>query len=92
MYSLGLLILLYCITVYTRYIILSCTYNIFPSKYSMLLTVIIHKVGWALGAILYEINSLPWELIEPEGQPWGELFLAASIGILYHIHNTISAF
>jgi hypothetical protein len=39
-----------------------------------------NKVGWPLGAILYEINSLPWELVTPDRQPWGKLFLAAVTG------------
>lgn len=40
-----------------------------------------HKVGWPLGAILYEINSLPWEMEQPiVREPWGKLFLAATIG------------
>ena len=44
-----------------------------------------NKVGWPLGAILYEINSLPWELTAVERQPWGKLFVAAVLGIYPHI-------
>lgn len=40
-----------------------------------------NKVGWALGAILYEINTLPYDLEDTE-EPWGGYFLAASIGIV----------
>lgn len=45
-----------------------------------------NKVGWPLGAILYEINSLPWEMeqIVPR-EPWGKFFLAAAIGIILPI-------
>lgn len=40
-----------------------------------------NKVGWPLGAILYEINSLPWELEqEVPREPWGKFFLAAAVG------------
>jgi hypothetical protein len=40
-----------------------------------------NKVGWPLGAILYEINSLPWELEQTvPREPWGLFFLAVSIG------------
>ena len=28
-----------------------------------------HKVGWAIGAMLYEINALPWEYEKPEASP-----------------------
>lgn len=41
-----------------------------------------NKAGWALGAIMHEINSLPWELRRPEQrQPWGYYFLAALAGM-----------
>lgn len=42
------------------------------------------QVGWALGAILYEINELPWVLkLSPvEQHPYGFVFLAAVIGFL----------
>jgi hypothetical protein len=41
-----------------------------------------NKVGWALGAILYEINSLPWELdIQPKHN-FAELIIAASVGCI----------
>jgi len=43
-----------------------------------------NKAGWALGAIMHEINSLPWELREASGverQPWGWYFLSAAVGI-----------
>src|SRR5690606_36473731 len=41
-----------------------------------------HSVGWALGAILYEINELPWELEVSaiEAHPWGFVLAAACIG------------
>lgn len=39
-----------------------------------------NKVGWALGAILYEINSLPWELDIKPKRSFAELFLAVTIG------------
>jgi hypothetical protein len=32
---------------------------------------------------LYEINSLPWELTAVERQPWGKLFVAAMMGLLF---------
>ena len=45
-----------------------------------------NKVGWPLGAILYEINSLPWELEQPEiREPWGKFFLAATIGTVVRL-------
>lgn len=44
-----------------------------------------HKVGWTLGAILYEINSLPW-LYKPESIPKAENvitgLLAGNIGFI----------
>ena len=41
-----------------------------------------NKAGWALGAIMHEINSLPWELRRPdEKQPWGWYFLSAAVGM-----------
>jgi hypothetical protein len=51
-----------------------------------------NKVGWPLGAILYEINSLPWELEEAvPRQPWGLFFLAVIIGkFMSHILICIS--
>lgn len=40
-----------------------------------------NKVGWPMGAILYEINSLPWELEQPvPREPWGKFFCAAAVG------------
>jgi hypothetical protein len=41
-----------------------------------------HKVGWALGAILYEINELPWELhlSDVERHPLPYVLAAARIG------------
>lgn len=40
-----------------------------------------NKVGWPMGAILYEINSLPWELEQPvPREPWGKFFCAAFVG------------
>lgn len=41
-----------------------------------------NKAGWALGAIMHEINSLPWELRQAEvRQPWGLIFLSAVVGL-----------
>lgn len=41
-----------------------------------------NKAGWALGAIMHEINSLPWELKQAEvRQPWGLIFLSAVLGL-----------
>jgi GDA1/CD39 (nucleoside phosphatase) family len=28
-----------------------------------------HKVGWPIGAMLYEINTLPWQYVRPEPHP-----------------------
>lgn len=41
-----------------------------------------HKVGWALGAILFEINDLPWELhlSNMEAHPYKFALIAASLG------------
>lgn len=41
-----------------------------------------HKVGWALGAILYEINELPWilKLSPVEKHPLGFAILAGVLG------------
>lgn len=43
-----------------------------------------HRVGWALGAILYEINELPWilKLSAMETHPYGFVALASVIGNL----------
>jgi hypothetical protein len=41
-----------------------------------------NKAGWALGAIMHEINSLPWELrSRDEKQPWGLYLLSAAVGL-----------
>lgn len=41
-----------------------------------------NKAGWALGAIMHEINALPWELQELEArQIWGWYILSAVIGM-----------
>jgi hypothetical protein len=40
-----------------------------------------NKVGWAFGAILYEINVLPWMMAEqPEKLVWAEYFLCVVAG------------
>lgn len=43
-----------------------------------------HKVGWALGAILYEINELPWvlKLSTIESYPWGFVIVASVLGFI----------
>ena len=42
-----------------------------------------NKVGWPLGAILHEINNLPWELEDPfDRTPWGAYVLACLVGII----------
>ncbi len=42
-----------------------------------------NKVGWPLGAILHEINNLPWELVDPfDRTPWGKYVLACLLGII----------
>jgi hypothetical protein len=42
-----------------------------------------NKVGWAYGAMLYEINSLPFKLVEPdEIRLLGKLLLAWSCGVV----------
>jgi len=39
--------------------------------------------GWALGAMIHEINNLPWELEDlGERSPWGRYILSALIGIV----------
>lgn len=39
--------------------------------------------GWALGAMIHEINNLPWELEDIGGSgPWGRYILAALIGLV----------
>ena len=55
-----------------------------------------HKLGWALGSILYEINTLPWEYVEAHGQhhinakksetmfhDWGMDFSRFLLGIVF---------
>ncbi len=41
-----------------------------------------HSVGWALGAILYEINEMPWELqlSAIDEHPWGFVLVASILG------------
>jgi Golgi nucleoside diphosphatase len=41
-----------------------------------------NKVGWALGAILYEINELPWQIDDTlsKSYSWGLIILVAFIG------------
>lgn len=42
-----------------------------------------NKVGWPLGAILHEINNLPWELEDPfDRTPWGKYVLSALVGVI----------
>jgi hypothetical protein len=39
------------------------------------------QVTWALGAILYEINALPWQFNDKaKDLPWGVIFLSSCIG------------
>jgi hypothetical protein len=38
------------------------------------------KVSWALGAILYEVNSLPW--VVEEFLPWSQIYLSLMVGML----------
>eukprot|EP01038_Epipyxis_sp_PR26KG_P015106 gene15106-20325_t len=44
-----------------------------------------NKVGWALGAILFEINTLPWSISTSVvgGSEFGGLVLAAAIGFAF---------
>jgi hypothetical protein len=44
-------------------------------------------VGWALGAILFEINELPWILKENpmDSHPFGFVFLASVIGFTFGV-------
>jgi len=54
-----------------------------------------NKVGWALGAILYEINELPWQIDDTlsKSYSWGLIILVAFIGkdysddTLYNFHS-----
>ena len=50
-----------------------------------------HKVGWALGAILYEINELPWVLkLSPvEKHPIGFAILAGVLGESLHVRIVV---
>ena len=43
-----------------------------------------NKVGWALGAILYEINALPWAKESNFGDsiPWGWIMAGCIVGML----------
>lgn len=42
-----------------------------------------NKVTWALGAILYEINALPWGLQNSDGDlPWGIILFFACAGLI----------
>jgi hypothetical protein len=51
------------------------------STITVLDTVNGNKVSWTLGAIMYEINSLPWQLESPPlKEPWGKYLIAAAIG------------
>ncbi len=49
-------------------------------------------MGWALGAILYEINQLPWELeLSPaERNPVGFASLALVIGNLLDLRKEVA--
>lgn len=52
-----------------------------------------HKVGWALGAMLYEINTLPWSYSRPDNYleaqakslqiQWDTLFIVATLFALF---------
>lgn len=42
-----------------------------------------HKVGWALGSMLYEINTLPWDLARSEDKNnWAEIWSALIAGVI----------
>ena len=42
-----------------------------------------YKVGWPLGAILHELNNLPWELEDPfDRSPWGTYVLVCLGGVI----------
>jgi Golgi nucleoside diphosphatase len=52
-----------------------------------------HKVGWALGAMLYEINTLPWSYSRPDNNleaqakslqmQWNTLFIVATVFAMF---------
>jgi Golgi nucleoside diphosphatase len=54
-----------------------------------------HKVGWALGAMLYEINTLPWSYSRPDNileaqakslqMQWDTLFIVAIVFAMFAI-------
>jgi Golgi nucleoside diphosphatase len=54
-----------------------------------------HKVGWALGAMLYEINTLPWSYSRPDNNlkaqakslqmQWNTLFIVATVFTMFAI-------
>lgn len=41
-----------------------------------------NKAGWALGAIMYEINTLPWELTLTKGLDWNLALIFMFIGLI----------
>ena len=46
--------------------------------------------GWALGAVIHEINNLPWELeVASQQSPWGRYVLSACIGMIIGAAATI---
>jgi hypothetical protein len=54
-----------------------------------------HKVGWALGAMLYEINTLPWSYSRPDNNlkaqakslqmQWNTLFIVATVFAMFAV-------
>ena len=63
----------FCFSAVYTLVLLQDGYGFWPnSTVTVVDTVRGNKVGWPLGAILHEINNLPWELEDPFGRvPWG---------------------
>ena len=74
----------YCFSAVYTLVLLEVGYGFWPnSTLTVVDTVRGNKVGWPLGAILHEINNLPWELEDPfDRTPWGKYVLSALLGVI----------
>lgn len=74
----------YCFSAVYALVLLEDGYGFWPNaSVTVVDTVRGNKVGWPLGAILHEINNLPWELEDPFNRtPWGKYVLSALVGVI----------
>ena len=96
----------FCFSAVYTLVLLQDGYGFWPnSTVTVVDTVRGNKVGWPLGAILHEINNLPWELEDPfKRVPWGSyvrilcltfvlpsLLYCFDVSFLSHIHLLLPA-